>query len=164
MSSSIELDDVDHLTTGTVGPPGRRVFYLQVRKAELIVSLRLEKSQVDALTRYLAAMLADLPALGDLPTEMDLVEPVVPEWVVGPLAVSYDELADRVVIVAEELVENEGEGSRARITATREQVAALAFHGTSVVEAGRPPCQLCGQPFDPDHACARQNGHRGLTR
>jgi uncharacterized repeat protein (TIGR03847 family) len=162
MSSSFEIPDVDHLTTGAIGPPGQRIFYLQARHAAQVVSLRLEKSQVAALVAYLAAMLADMPPPGDIPsTAMDLIEPVVAEWVVGSLGVTYDEDADRVLIVAEELVEEGEAPARAQITATREQVAALSVHGAQAVAAGRPPCPLCGQPLDPQgHTCPRLNGHR----
>jgi uncharacterized repeat protein (TIGR03847 family) len=162
VSSSFELSDVDHLTAGAIGPPGQRVFYLQARRGEQVVSLRLEKAQVAALVAYLAGMLADMPPLGEVPaTGMDLIEPVVPEWVVASLGVTYDEDADRVVILAEEMVEEGEEAARARISATREQVAALSVRGAEAVAAGRPPCPLCGQPLDPQgHACPRLNGHR----
>ena len=162
MSSSFEIPEVDHLTAGAVGPPGQRVFYLQAARGEQVVSLRLEKSQVAALVAYLAAMLADMPAPDDIPsTGMDLVEPVVAEWVVASLGDTYDEDADRVVILAEELVEEGEEAARARITATREQIAALSVRGAEAVAAGRPPCPLCGQPLDPGgHTCPRLNGHR----
>ncbi len=163
MSSSFEIPEVDHLTTGAIGPPGQRVFYLQVRNGAQVVSLRLEKSQVAALAAYLAAMLADMPASADpmAPTDMDLIQPVVAEWVVASLGVTYDEDADRVVILAEELVEEGDDPARARITATREQVAALAARGAGAVAAGRPPCPLCGLPLDPvGHTCPRLNGHR----
>ncbi len=51
-------------------------------------------------------------------------------------------------------------GSEARFALTREQAAALAIRGTALVEAGRPPCPLCGFPLDPrGHACPRTNGH-----
>lgn len=162
MSSSFEIPDVDHLSTGAIGPPGHRVFYLQARNAEQVVSLRLEKAQVAALVAYLAAMLADMPATGGaVAPGPGLIEPVVAEWVVGSLGVSYDEDADRVVIVAEELVEEGEEPARVRITATRDQVAALSVQGAEAVAAGRPPCPLCGQPLDPEgHMCARLNGHR----
>jgi len=171
MSSSFEIPAVDHLTTGAVGDPGQRIFYLQVGHEGQIVSLRLEKAQVAALVAYLIAMLADMPAVddppaGDLPGQvaagnMELVEPVVAEWVVGSLGVSYDQDADRVLLVAEELVEEGEDGARARIGATRDQVAALAARGAEAVAAGRPPCPLCGQPLDPGgHTCARLNGHK----
>ena len=175
MSTSFELDDVDHLTTGTIGPPGQRVFYLQAAQGDQLVSLRLEKTLVAALVRYLGALLADLPPAGPLPTDLGLREPVVAEWVVGGLGASYDEQADRVVLLAEELVgdeqvgeqllgEAEHEGAVARFGATREQIAAFAMHGAGVVEAGRPPCPLCGQPLDAEgHVCARLNGHRPQT-
>src|SRR6476660_6597944 len=151
MSEPIELDDVDHLTTGTIGPPGQRVFYLQAAQGGRLVSLRLEKTLVAALVQYLVALLNDLPPPGVLPQELDLREPVVAEWVVGGLGASYDEQADRVILLAEELVgeeqvgeqllgEAEREGAVARFGATREQIAAFAMHGAGVVEAGRPPC------------------------
>ena len=161
MSSSFEIPEVDHLTTGAIGPPGQRVFYLQARQGAQVVTLRLEKAQVAALVAYLAGMLSDMPPPGDLPTDMDLIEPVVAEWVVASLGVTYDEDLDRVVILAEELVEEGEEAARARITATREQVAALSMRGAEAVAAGRPPCPLCGQPLDPEgHTCPRLNGHR----
>ena len=164
MSESFDITDVDHLTAGTVGEPGKRVFYLQAASGGQVVSLRLEKGQVAALAAYLGAMLADLPPAEDLPDDMALIEPVVAEWVVGSLGVSYDEEADRVVLVAEELVEEDDTGASARIVATRAQIAALSAHGAELVAAGRPPCALCGQPLDPEgHVCVRLNGHRRQT-
>ena len=162
MSSSFEIPEVDHLTAGAVGPPGQRVFYLQAGQGTQIVSLRLEKQQVAALVAYLAGMLADMPPPAAVPsTGMDLIGPIVAEWVVASLGVTYDEEADRVVIMAEELVEEGEEAARARITATREQVAALSVRGAEAVAAGRPPCPLCGLPLDPEgHTCPRLNGHR----
>ena len=162
MSSSFELPEVDHLTAGAVGAPGRRVFYLQAGSGGQVVTLRLEKAQVAALVAYLAGMLADMPATGgSAPGDMELIEPVGAEWVVGSLGVTYDEDADRVIVVAEELVEEGEDGARARIGATRDQIAALAARGAEAVSAGRPPCPLCGQPLDPEgHTCARLNGHR----
>jgi uncharacterized repeat protein (TIGR03847 family) len=164
MSSSFELSEVDHLTTGTVGPPGQRVFYLQARAEGQLVSLKLEKGQVAALSAYLAALLADLPAVEDEERDMSLVEPVIAEWVVGSMAVSYSQETDRVLLVAEELVEEGEEGATLRMTATRAQIAALAQRGVEVVAAGRPPCPLCGQPLDPGgHVCVRLNGHKSRT-
>ncbi len=163
MSTSFEMPEVDALTTGTEGPPGQRVFYLQARHGTQIVTLRLEKAQVAALVTYLKALITDLPPPGELPTDLELVEPLVAEWVVGSLGVTYDEEGDRVVLVVEELVEEGEEAAKVRITATREQVAALSRHGASVVQAGRPPCPLCGQPLDPQgHVCIRLNGHHQI--
>lgn len=163
MSTSFEVPEAEHLTAGAVGPPGQRIFYLQAANEGQVISLRLEKAQVAALVVYLKALLADLPPAEERPTDLDLIEPVVAEWVVGSLGVSYDEGSDRVVLVAEELVEEGDDGARARITATRGQIAALCDHGAAIVAAGRPPCPLCGQPLDPEgHTCPRLNGHRSL--
>jgi uncharacterized repeat protein (TIGR03847 family) len=164
MNENFDLRDVDHLTTGTIGDPGERTFYLQARGDGRLVTLKLEKTQVAALVRYLGTLLADLPPPDDLPPSLDLLQPVEPEWVVGSLGVSYDEDDDRFVLLAEELVEEGEEGAAARITATRDQIAALVLHGAEVVEAGRPPCPLCGEPLDAEgHVCVRLNGHKRPT-
>ena len=164
MTESYDLDEVDVLTTGTVGPPGERVFYLQARRGSQLLTLKMEKTQVAALVRYLCTLLADLPPPEELPQDLDLVEPIDAEWVVGTLGVSYDEDMDRFVLLAEELVEEGEEGAMARIGATRDQVAGLVLHGAEVVEAGRPPCPLCGEPLDAEgHVCVRLNGHKRPT-
>jgi len=51
--SSFDLPSPDAFTTGTVGPAGQRVFYLQARDGELVVTVRCEKQQVAALADYL---------------------------------------------------------------------------------------------------------------
>lgn len=163
MGDQFDLTDVDRLTVGTVGEPGQRVFLLQARAGAEVVTVKLEKQQVGALARYLADVLADLPEVGDLPTDLDLEEPTEPRFAVGVLGVTYDDPTDRVVLVAQEGLEEEADPDAGvlRVTATREQVAALAIRGTSLVEAGRPPCPLCGYPLDPSgHVCPRTNGHR----
>jgi uncharacterized repeat protein (TIGR03847 family) len=161
MADSYDLDEVDLLTTGTVGPPGERVFYLQVRSGGRLLTLKMEKTQVAALVRYLGTLLADLPPPDQLPSNLDLVEPVEAEWVVGTLGVSYDEDADRFVLLVEELVEEGEDGAVARIGASRDQIAGLVLHGAQIVEAGRPPCPLCGEPLDDEgHVCVRLNGHK----
>lgn len=162
---SFELFDVDRLTVGAVGPPGKRVFLLQAVAGATVITLKVEKQQVAALSEYLSQVLADLPSTGDLPTDLELDEPAEPEWIVGALGVTYDEDTDRVLLVAEEAVAEEDDvGEVARLAATREQIAALAIRGVALVEAGRPPCPLCGFPLDPSgHVCPRTDGHRPPT-
>jgi uncharacterized repeat protein (TIGR03847 family) len=167
MSASFELEP-DRFVPGTVGPPGQRVFYVQAVQGIDVVSLRLEKQQVAALAEYLAAVLADLPPSPGAGVPTELIEPVVDEWTVGSLAVAYDEADDRVLIVAEELVEvdpDTGESltepASARFLLRREQVTAFIEHAVHVVLAGRPPCPICGRPLNPEgHQCPRSNGHR----
>jgi uncharacterized repeat protein (TIGR03847 family) len=51
-----------------------------------------------------------------------------------------------------------------RLAATREQMFALSRHSAVVVEQGRPTCQFCGNPIDPEgHACPAMNGHSRRT-
>jgi uncharacterized repeat protein (TIGR03847 family) len=167
MARSYDLPEPDWFTTGTIGPPGRRVFFLQASGDGALVSLRCEKQQVGALAEYLAGILDDLPEVDDeeVPPEGELFEPVVPEWTVGSLSVAWDESADRVVLVAEELLSDDDEdrgvdAASVRLRITRAQAAAFVERARGLVAAGRPPCPLCGGPLDPEgHVCPRSNGH-----
>jgi uncharacterized repeat protein (TIGR03847 family) len=165
MTASFDIDAPAVFTAGTVGEPGHRVFYLQAQGDGLVVTLKIEKQQVGALAEYLSGLLADLPTVdeGSIPTLLELIGPVVPEWVVGTLKVAWDDLNDRMVLVAEELLTEEDveagrEPATARFRLSREQVAGFVERARDLVAGGRPPCPLCGGPLDPEgHACPRLN-------
>ena len=163
MSERYELPRPERVTFGTVGPPGQRVFFLQAREGSTVLTLKVEKQQVGALALHLGELLQDLVRPGHLPDEeeLELEEFNDTDFVVGALAVAYDAVEDRVMIVARERVTEDEDTDEARIAVTREQAGALAIRGTRLVETGRPPCPLCGYPLDPrGHACPRTNGHR----
>ena len=163
MSDSFDLETPDDFAVGAVGPPGQRVFYLQARESGRLVTLRCEKEQVRALADYLAGLLAKLPASGEEPRrDLALIEPIEAAWAVASLGVGYDEENDRVVVVAQSLVE-EGSAEEA-VTAsfriTRAQAAAFAECARDLMKAGRPTCPMCSRPMDPGgHICPRGNGH-----
>jgi uncharacterized repeat protein (TIGR03847 family) len=169
MSTSFDLPSPDVFTAGTVGPPGQRVFYLQVRDDELIVTLRCEKQQVAALAEYFDGLLDDLePApYGVAGGDLSLAEPAIDIWTVGAIGVAYDEPSDRIVVVLEELTdadpdldddEDDESGASVKVRLTRAQVSAFVRHSRELVSSGRPPCRFCGLPIDPDgHPCPRMN-------
>ncbi len=160
MSDQYDLSAPDRFTVGTVGEVGNRTFMVQCRQGPTVLTVKVEKSQVAVLASYLARIVRELGRPGHLPEDLDM-EGLEPDWVVGTIGVSYDEDADRLIVVAEEMVPDEEEGVVARIAVTREQAAAFAIRATQLVEAGRPPCPLCGLPLDPSgHDCPRTNGHR----
>jgi uncharacterized repeat protein (TIGR03847 family) len=178
VSTSFDFEEPEHFTAGTVGGPGRRVFYLQAAQQGSVATLRLEKQQVAALAEYLAGILADLPDAEAEVAGAALIEPAIEEWVVGALAVAYEEATDRILLVAEELLvvpddldeeqtpeelaaamaEAGLDSASARFRLTRSQVAAFIARAADLVVSGRPICPLCGRPIDPDgHACPRLN-------
>lgn len=155
MSPSFDLNDLEHFTVGTIGPPGQRVFYLQAGVTGTLVSLKLEKQQVSALAEYLDGALRevadDLDAI-EPEADIGLIEPVDVEWTVGDIGIGYDADADRMLIMATEMpTEQEAEElATARFHITREQVAGFIARARQVVAAGRPPCRFCGAPLSDD--------------
>src|SRR5207249_1322460 len=144
------------------GPVGERVFYIQGRQKGRLVTLKSEKEQVRALATYLAQILDKLPTASEpTPQSLDLVEPVDAAWPVASLGLGWDEKRQRIVVVAESVVDEEGEEpATARFAITRAQAAAFVERTESLVGAGRPICPLCSQPRDPaGHVCPRSHGH-----
>jgi uncharacterized repeat protein (TIGR03847 family) len=179
MNESFDLQAPDHFTTGAVGTPGQRVFYVQAREAGRVITLKAEKEQVGGLAEYLQGLLAKSPvSTEEMAPDLGLLEPLNPVWAIGAVGVGYDERNDRVLVVANELVESEDDeeeeegrteegeaekpdGATARFRLTRAQAARFVERVRDLMKAGRPTCQVCGGPIDPGgHLCPRRNGHK----
>jgi uncharacterized repeat protein (TIGR03847 family) len=175
MNGSFEFPEVTHFTAGAVGEPGQRVFYLQVGDGASTVTVKLEKQQVQALAQYLRSVLDDLPAAAGPVAAPDLQNPTDAEWTVGQIAVGVDENDAKVVLVIEELLPDEDDdlseverdlaelldepqGGRIRAHIDVGHAAGFISVSDDLMNRGRPPCRLCGQPVDPaGHACPRLN-------
>ena len=195
----MEFPPVDKITAGAVGEPGERTFYLQARTGIELLTLLVEKQQVELLSTSILEILATVgKETGEGPGEaqLELEEPLEPMWRVGRLSIGYQEDRDLMLLEAEELVPEdeeeeadeedqeeehvldvppdlgrldpelaEPERDRLRLWATREQMLALSRHGAEIAARGRPRCQFCGNPMDPEgHQCPAMNGHRGPSR
>jgi len=117
----IELDPVDHITTDAVGPPGGRTFYLQGRKGEDVITILVEKQQVQLLAASVVEILARVgKETGQGPPEesMGLDDPLLPEWRAGRLSIGYQEERDLLMLEAEELLPEEEEEAEAEIEET----------------------------------------------
>ena len=170
----MELENLDRITADAVGEPGQRTFYLQARRGPRLVTVIVEKQQVELLSSSILDILERVgKETGEGPGEEELTleEPLEPVWHVGRLSIGYAEDRDRMLLELEELIpeledeevaEEVGapEPRRIRLWATREQMLALSRHGAAAVAKGRPPCQYCGNPIDPEgHTCPAMNGH-----
>jgi len=165
---TFDLDAVQRITAGAVGPKGQRIFYVQARRGNRLISLIAEKEQVRALADAIARLLDGLaeknPRLTTsddlLITDMSLEEPLEPEFRVGQMGLGYDAERDLVILLIQSVAEEEGESVTARISVNRALMRALSSHAAQVVAAGRPICGNCGRPIDPvGHFCPQRNGH-----
>jgi uncharacterized repeat protein (TIGR03847 family) len=160
-STSFDFEQVSRITAGAVGEPGSRAFYLQLRAANELVSLALEKDQLRALTERLQEVFnrVSVPPAGRLPN-MALEEPIAPSWRVGFMTLTYSQDEKTFEVSLVELVEEGEEPATGHFEASLAQMQALAAHSAAVISAGRPPCPMCGGPIDHDGGvCPRLNGH-----
>ncbi|WP_020659454.1 DUF3090 domain-containing protein [Amycolatopsis benzoatilytica] len=172
----------DRFVAGTVGEPGDRTFYLQATEDVRTISVTIEKQQVVVLAERLGALLEEVASRfgADVPDEAPadqvdtepLAVPVEEEFRVGTMGLGWD--AESSAVVVELLAITEGEIDETVVLDDTEEgpdavrvfltpVAARAFaeRAERVVNAGRKPCPLCGEPLDPTgHICPRQNGYR----
>jgi uncharacterized repeat protein (TIGR03847 family) len=167
-----DLNPVDRITADAIGEPGKRVFYLQARKGLRLVTLICEKEHVAALAIAIEQLLlslvdddADAVVEPDpiLHEGMELEVPLDPAFRAGQVNLGYDQVTERLVVIAYELLDEEDDAmpSVARFWATQAQMRAFSIHGQEVVAAGRPQCAMCGEPIDPEgHFCPRKNGDR----
>lgn len=165
-----ELIDPFHVTAGYVGEPGDRTFYVQAQDDEELVTLLVEKGQVEGLGDLLTQLLArvnDEPASDWDREAMDLREPIEPRWRVGQVSVGLDPQRGRFLVEFSEFTpDDEVEDPReVRIWVNQDQARRLAAHAADVVVQGRPRCELCGRPMalGGEHVCPATNGHGRLT-
>ncbi len=142
----IELNPVDFVTIGTIGPKGQRVFHLQAGQGTQLVSLVIEKEQAWALSEAITDLIDDLDKesfefnafdINDL--DMDLREPIRPVFRVAQMGIGYDEERGMIVLVAQEMVPQSeaDEPGVVRMWCSRDQMRALSMHALETVQAGR---------------------------
>ncbi|MEP9365076.1 DUF3090 domain-containing protein [Nocardioides sp. CN2-186] len=181
------FDPPERFVTGTVGPPGQRTFFLQARSGARVVSVSLEKQQVQALAEridelldeIMASTLSDsvIPAVAPLGLDDSdpLEQPIEEEFRAGTMTLSWDPGDERIVIEVfpyteaavvspEQIDEDFEEPEPDEVFLVRippGPARAFVKRAEQVLEAGRPSCPFCGNPVDPEgHLCVRANGFR----
>jgi len=168
------FDWPDRIAVGTVGEPGSRTFYLQVRAGARIVSVALEKEQASLLATKIDEILDGLMAREGNPisvpaeTPIELVdneplEPVDEEFRAGAITLGWNPSTAQVVIEAYPILVSDAEDSAPDLVEPAEMLLVRIPVGTArafakrtreVVGAGRALCSSCGTPIDPDgHIC-----------
>jgi uncharacterized repeat protein (TIGR03847 family) len=165
-----EFSQPDRFVAGTVGQPGERAFFLQVRKGTRLFSVAVEKAQVQAMSTRLEVMIAEIrkssPLLGIEKLPLDdapLESPIEAEFQVGAMSLAWNEESGLLSVELYELEDDEedSEGEVVEIAITVAMAVAFVNRSKAVVNAGRLPCPFCGIPIDPrGHLCPRANGYR----
>ncbi|MFJ4265199.1 DUF3090 domain-containing protein [Paenarthrobacter nicotinovorans] len=167
----------DRVVIGTIGLPGARTFYLQVRAGTQIVSVAVEKQQSAQLAEKIDELLDQLSTVKDnpfsvpssSPVELDDNEPLespVEQFRAGAMSLGWDPTTAQVVIEAypidadvddlDEPLERNGPEDTEMLLVRMPVGTARAFTKRTheIVAAGRPSCAFCGYPMDPEgHTC-----------
>ena len=168
----------DRVVIGTIGVPGTRTFYLQVRTAKQIVSVALEKQQSAQLAEKIDEILDQLLTLEGNPfsvptgtpielVDNDQLEAVEEQFRTGAMTLGWDPTTAQVVIEAYPITDVDADDNIESLAENRAEVPemllvrmpvgtarAFAKRTREVVGAGRPACPLCGYPVDADgHVC-----------
>ncbi|MFC7503737.1 DUF3090 domain-containing protein [Nocardioides sp. CPCC 206347] len=174
------FDPPERFVAGTVGEPGSRTFFIQAVDGKRIVSVALEKQQVEALAQRVDELLDEVIAEGTarvvvpavaplaLIDDAPMALPIEEEFRAGTMTLSWDPEDERVVIevfpIGEEPAElSDGDDPAEMLLVRLEPGQARAFvqRAESIIGAGRPSCPFCGHPIDPDgHLCVRANGFK----
>ena len=168
----------DRVVIGTIGVPGERTFYLQVRAGKQIVSIALEKQQSAQLAEKIDEILDQLITLDGNPfsvptttpielVDNDQLDAVEEQFRTGAMSLGWDPTTAQVVIEAYPITDldadddadslDEDDAGASEMLLVRMPVGtarAFAKRTREVVGAGRPICPLCGYPIDADgHTC-----------
>ena len=165
-----EFSRPERFIAGTVGEPGERAFFLQVRSSYRLFSVAVEKAQVQAIIARLDVMVAEIRKSNPLiniekfsTDDAPLESPVEAEFQVGAMSLAWDEESTLICIELYELEEDEEDltGEVVEIKISLGTAIAFTARSKAVVNAGRLPCPFCGIPIDPrGHLCPRANGYR----
>lgn len=161
-----QFDWPDRVVIGTVGPPGSRAFYLQVRDGARNASVGLEKQQSAVLAEKIAeildALMADeqnrfsVPAAtpAELVDNDPLDQPVEEQFRTGLLRLAWDPTTAQVVVEAFALTEGDDEDPEMlQVRMPVGTARAFVERTRQVVASGRPLCPTCGEPLDEGHVC-----------
>jgi uncharacterized repeat protein (TIGR03847 family) len=173
---TIDLNPVNHITVDAIGQPGERVFYLQGKNSEQVITLLVEKFQIQTLSLAIENLMSELrekmPDIVDASPdyheeEMALEPPLDPLFRVGELSLGYDPEQDLMVLIAKEVPmelsdeSEEDELSEIRFWCTRSQLWALGRWGIELASRGRPVWPSTGEPIlPPGEFSPKNNGHK----
>lgn len=165
-----EFTRPERFVAGTVGQPGERSFYLQVRSSSRLFSVAVEKAQVQAIAARMEVMVSEVRKANPLITvdklpldDAPLESPIDSEFEIGAMSLSWNEETSLICVELFELEDDEedSDGEVLEINITLGMASAFSSRSKAVVNAGRLPCPFCGIPIDPrGHLCPRANGYR----
>ena len=173
----IDLGLVDNVVAESLGKPGERTFKVTAESRRGRAVVWMEKEQLFQV----ALAIRQFAAATEQPTDPERYHPEMPappvpieiEFRAAGMSLRHDRSTDIFTVEAANVdPEAEREAGGEAETDEEEPTVAVQFsfsrpngvklseQAMEVCAAGRPRCQLCGGPIDPEgHVCPKKNGH-----
>ncbi|MBI2855659.1 MAG: DUF3090 family protein [Chloroflexi bacterium] len=155
-----DLGHVDAVRAEALGFPGERTFRLLMEGPHGEACLWLEKEQLFELAmavRQMLIMVASEGKGGEVPQPVTGIwqsDSMAVEFKVGKLSLAHEPDSGLFIIEAHDVEEDQEEDARLEFWVSGSQLESLAEEALRVCAAGRPRCDLCGLPMDPEfHIC-----------
>jgi uncharacterized repeat protein (TIGR03847 family) len=172
---NIDLNPTLFITVDAIGKPGDRIFYLQGKSSEKVITLLVEKYQIQTLALAIENLISELrdkmPNLEEASPNykeerMTLAPPLDPLFRVGELSLGYEPEQDMMVLIAREIPTEDPDTkvedlSVVRFWCSRSQLWALGRWGIELASRGRPIWPSTGEPIlPPGQFSPKNNGHK----
>jgi uncharacterized repeat protein (TIGR03847 family) len=173
----IDLGLVDDVVAESVGKPGERTFKVTAHSRRGRAVVWMEKEQLFQV----ALAIRQFAAATEQPSDPERYQPEMPappepaelEFRAAEMSLRHDRSTDVFTVEAANVDSDAAPGAASDAETDDEEPAVavqfsfsrpsgvtLSEQALEVCAAGRPRCQLCGGPIDPEgHVCPKKNGH-----
>ena len=167
METRYEFDESSLLSSIAVGVPGKRTFFIVIGEKEDWVRLWLEKEQLEAIALAVEQLLAALakefhryPDESESSTGLDERPSGFPssEFEIDQISLGFDDDKALMEFVVHSVGPQENDDVLIECRTSLARLKSFGEQAKEVCAAGRPRCEICGYPIDPEgHVCPEQN-------
>ncbi|MFL2804512.1 MAG: DUF3090 family protein [Dehalococcoidia bacterium] len=158
-----QFTEISKFSPETFGEPGMRTFRINADSASSNALIWVEKEQLSELCESMNQLINEVK----LDQNSDTFPPIEKEapglskleFKTNRIAFGYDENSKMFLIDVYD-PQSISEETTLRIWINSIQLEAFINKGLEIVSAGRPKCELCKKPINPEgHSCEYKNGH-----
>jgi uncharacterized repeat protein (TIGR03847 family) len=154
---------------GTIGMPGERTFYWQIKQERDLISIKLEKQQAAIIAEQIDNLLdenfdkdIDSGRQSSTPNDINPLDlPIIDEFNLLGLGIHLNENQLKISLNLSSSTSAEDAERAVEVVLSRTMARDFCARTRLVVAAGRAICPFCELPIEVNgHLCIRANGYR----